>query len=335
MITIKQFLIDISRSSSVYILIGAVLLITLVNRDMAAIMRLNYFKSHESYPLVLATKNENFDEVKLIQALQYYKLLVQFGPQFNRANGIIGYCYYRLGEYDRAIALCERALENNPRFFWHRYNLGVIYFRTENYTKAIECFQTADPSPKEKAFYWEMMKLWQAPTDGHYYRDGLEHLALINFNALKLTLAAYYRLGRYEDIVKAILGAPKETILKDPLFYLFIQGVAHFELKNFVEAESAFRQCYARGLRHADLYDYWGRALEALGKHKEARALLALAKQGKAQKDYCPYVDGSIAALDFMFHPLTYLTPVGQVNINKARGNSLASPDSVPKEKEK
>lgn len=55
--------------------------------------------------------------------------------------GNMGWGYYLLGDYDRAIHYSLKALAMSEQLSYVRMNLGITYLRTHNYSKAFESYQ--------------------------------------------------------------------------------------------------------------------------------------------------------------------------------------------------
>lgn len=57
----------------------------------------------------------------------YYDSAVQLNPKDAQAYAYLGFCYYRLGEFDNAIAAYRKAVALKPEFYPWRKNLALIY----------------------------------------------------------------------------------------------------------------------------------------------------------------------------------------------------------------
>ncbi len=64
-------------------------------------------------------------------------------PNLVRPYNNLGEAYDKRGEYDRAIAEFESALQLNPKYFFALNNLGNVYGKKKNYPKAIAYFEKA------------------------------------------------------------------------------------------------------------------------------------------------------------------------------------------------
>lgn len=83
------------------------------------------------------------DPHRLMEYAHYFQRVTEFLPQRAEAWSLAGYCFYYLGEIPKAIVSYQKAVEMQPFFFWHPYNLGVIYFKTSRFEEAAAAFQKA------------------------------------------------------------------------------------------------------------------------------------------------------------------------------------------------
>ena len=90
---------------------------------------------------------ENLHQQAKIERFQkyidFYAKVVELLPQKAEAYGMLGFCYYYLGDVKSALQAFEEAHRVNPKFFWFSYNLGAIYFNLKDYPKAQEYFKQA------------------------------------------------------------------------------------------------------------------------------------------------------------------------------------------------
>ncbi len=78
----------------------------------------------------------------------YYEYLLQVFPSLRDAYGILGYCYYYLGDDARAIDYLEKAIASNPIYPWNYYNLAAMDINKSRYQEAaalLQKLQLLDP----------------------------------------------------------------------------------------------------------------------------------------------------------------------------------------------
>ncbi len=96
--------------------------------------------------------------------IDYYKKIVQYYPDKSEAHGLLGFCYYQSGNYERAIAEYKEAISLNKYFFWFPYNLGIIYLKTGQYDQAKEFFKVAvSTKPAHALLFIQGSKFIYAP----------------------------------------------------------------------------------------------------------------------------------------------------------------------------
>jgi tetratricopeptide (TPR) repeat protein len=82
-------------------------------------------------------KQDHYDRFKLMNCVNYHQAVAHFFPfQKAEAYGMLGFCYERLGQDPQAVASYQQAIALNPDYFWPYYNLGVIFYRQAQYSKA-------------------------------------------------------------------------------------------------------------------------------------------------------------------------------------------------------
>lgn len=75
--------------------------------------------------------------------LDYYRIVDAYIPGRDDTKAMLGFCYYHLGQYGKALSSYKKSIDLNPHFFWSYYNLGVLYFQKGDYQEAAEMFKKA------------------------------------------------------------------------------------------------------------------------------------------------------------------------------------------------
>ena len=116
-------------------------------KDKAAVMTVNLnMPSFDG--LIEFNAGRGKDAEFLKEYVKYYEQIIKYQPASWGSYGMLGFCYYHLGDEEKAIHSYEKAASLNPYFFWFYHNLGVIHFRNGEYEKAGEFFkQAADLDP--------------------------------------------------------------------------------------------------------------------------------------------------------------------------------------------
>ncbi len=126
---------------------------------------------------------------KVIEAKEFLERAHQLQPRNEKAQNLLGLCYFKLGLFDRAAELYEMLVRDNPVDPTLRVNLGLVYLKTNALQRAAREFETAtDLAPEhQKAQNYLGLTLAQM---GEYGR-AREHFLLAGSDAMaeKMTRA--------------------------------------------------------------------------------------------------------------------------------------------------
>ncbi|WP_164018370.1 tetratricopeptide repeat protein [Pyxidicoccus trucidator] len=126
---------------------------------------------------------------KVIEAKEFLERAHQLQPRQEKAQNLLGLCYFKLGMFDRAAELYEMLVRDNPVDPTLRVNLGLVYLKTSALQRAAREFETAtDLAPEhQKAQNYLGLTLAQM---GEYGR-AREHFLLAGSDAMaeKMTRA--------------------------------------------------------------------------------------------------------------------------------------------------
>lgn len=73
-------------------------------------------------------------------AEKHYATALALDPNYSTAYNNLGVIYLKKGQYDRSKHYFEKALQSNSSNVKSMYNLGVTHFRKGNYFKALRCY---------------------------------------------------------------------------------------------------------------------------------------------------------------------------------------------------
>ena len=108
-----------------------------------------------SYWSYWADKADEFiDNNQYYDAISCYEKLVEYNPSDTFALSMIGDCFSRLGEFDKALMYVNKAIDINPsnNFLW--YTKGMVYFDYKMYSDAIKYFDKAISFKQEDNTSW-------------------------------------------------------------------------------------------------------------------------------------------------------------------------------------
>lgn len=119
---------------------------------------------------------------KVIEAKEFLERAHQLQPRQEKAQNLLGLCYFKLGLFDRAAELYEMLVRDNPVDPTLRVNLGLVYLKTNALQRAAREFETAtDLAPEhQKAQNYLGLTLAQM---GEYGR-AREHFLLAGSDAM-------------------------------------------------------------------------------------------------------------------------------------------------------
>jgi len=86
---------------------------------------------------------DEIDHYSEEEQLVAYQMLVSANPQDSRLQNSLGFCYYRMGDYDMAEEHYVRALNLSPDYSTVYNNLGVLYLKKEQHEISKNYFEKA------------------------------------------------------------------------------------------------------------------------------------------------------------------------------------------------
>ena len=86
---------------------------------------------------------KEIDQLPDEEQLVAYRVLVDKDPQNSRLQNSLGFCYYRVEDYDTAEKHYTKALTLDPTYSTAHNNLGVIYLKKGQYDVSKQYFDKA------------------------------------------------------------------------------------------------------------------------------------------------------------------------------------------------
>ncbi|MCY1022003.1 tetratricopeptide repeat protein [Pyxidicoccus sp. MSG2] len=210
---------------------------------------------------------------KVIEAKEFLERAHQLQPRQEKAQNLLGLCYFKLGMFDRAAELYEMLVRDNPVDPTLRVNLGLVYLKTSALQRAAREFETAtDLAPEhQKAQNYLGLTLAQM---GEYGR-AREHFLLAGSDAMA------------EKMSRAIAGEGYSRPSPAPVQPARARGIAELEGGEPVAApapapaEPPRAQPRSGGLTEGD----WGSQLDAGAKPVSSAAALAAAARQEPEEE--------------------------------------------------
>ncbi len=223
--------------------------------------------------------NERFDLVKLRSYANYYLEVTKVIEDRADAYGLLGFCYYHLGEVDKAIAAYKEAIKINPNFFWSHYNLAVLYFKSQQYELARESIIAALRLDLNNSmmFIYNSQQLYLPLVAQAVKVHNIEHPEDFVFNQLQdgfrngyiIWVLCHFHMNDYPSMFKAA-NIALETTLQKKAILNYYAGLAAYNMKEYAVALNYFEASLREDPQLADGYYYLGESAKALGQEKIA-----------------------------------------------------------------
>lgn len=212
-----------------------------------------------------------------ISAVNAFKIALEYQPENPFVQNSLAFAYVQLEQYDEAILLYKKALENNPDNEWTAVvaqALAQIYHQIKGNTEAaISMLQNALLLTKDRSqiyqaiadIYYDIDKLDDAIK---YYQIGIKHDDT-NARLYSRLAMAYWETDKIEDaIVNYSIAIEKDSeyeIAYNNLGVVFLDG-----LGDFMRSLDYFERAIKLNPNYVLAYFNYGRALEALGRKIDA-----------------------------------------------------------------
>ncbi|MFA5087917.1 MAG: tetratricopeptide repeat protein [Candidatus Omnitrophota bacterium] len=174
--------------------------------------------------------------------LIYLKIVARAFPDA-QADTIAGFLHAKSGNLPAAVSHFTRAKKIEKDFFWPYYNIGLIYFRTNQYAAAIESMTAAlalNPSPSitvilSSRIYMQLLR-----------DNGMETTLLLmrsveraSLHAQRIIVASLYLNGDLEQSASEATSFLQGNNSGDPDL-LYWRGRAFFDMKDWKSAMASF-----------------------------------------------------------------------------------------------
>lgn len=297
---IKKCIFILSRTITLY-LIGFLLIITIFEGQKvfkrARMKALNRIRPASfDYLLDVVEKGHLVDKEKLGEFRFYYKKVTHYLPNIAEAYGMLGFCYYYLGDDKKAISAYKKAISLEPNFLAFHYNLGVIYFRKKDYESAVESLKKAVETNLKKYldFVSSSRIYFTFLGDAQHVNRMLKLRARDTFlNSYKLLVLSNYHLNNFPELVRYSKEAIRLSF-PEPEFFFYSLGRISYKFGKYKDASEFFQIALKREPKNADIAHYLGLSLKALGKEVEGEELLRRATLLSGMKPSSVWVEGEI-----------------------------------------
>ncbi|MFI5221057.1 MAG: tetratricopeptide repeat protein [Bacteroidia bacterium] len=214
----------------------------------------------DDVPLAVVVKRENYfmpdgykynDAKNADSAIYFFTKAVEYAPNDEEANRMLGQAYLNKGSLDTAEKYFDKAIEIYPENFSAWSNKGMIYLNKKEYDKAIPFFKKAVTFKRNF-------------TEAYYFAAMCE-LSRNNYNGA---------IPFLEDAVKNNGQAPE-------IYHNL--GISYLNIGNLNKAEQAFLNALSMNPKLAQSYLGLAETYKRLNKTEEANECLRRAQQLGAQ----------------------------------------------------
>lgn len=120
--------------------------------------------------------------------IKFYELVSKYFPDTGEAYGLIGYCYFYSGEYQKAKEFFIQANQLMPDHFWFIFNLVMVSLKMNNVEEAKVYLQSAD-----QLNYNAFEKTLQSISESIIYQDVLSRVEGASVDYLRNNLVQGYQ----------------------------------------------------------------------------------------------------------------------------------------------
>ncbi len=263
-----------SRNWFLYALIALILLVA-VDKKKVDIKILNHLRDSARYVNKYALDQVPYNKAEFYDASEYYNKLMKTMPDLKLAAGVLGYCYYQLGQYSTAAIFYEKAINENPQFFGFYHNLGLSYLKLGDKKKAMIYFKkSSEISMNESVNYLVFLstKYFKGGNNGKLWlAAAIENLTSGVEQNLKNIILIYDEEKKYQDILYLCEGQLNSSNVKDREFFYFYAGKAAYYLQGYKQAIQFLNAAISLNGNNKEAYDYAVKLLEAAGQNDLVR----------------------------------------------------------------
>ncbi len=297
-----KFILYFGRSILLYIAV-AVVVFWGVRQDRLAFTTMDYLSSVPAFIQEYANQGiasslsapSELQTSRLYQSIRYYKNVLKVFPDSAVFHSIIGYCYYYLGNHQKAIDYYQRAIRLDRNLFGLYYNLGLIYFQDRDFPAAIENFQKAIKTTPVNTVLFRgivMDPFYNQANYDHSENAGSRNASLKEGydQCYKLMILSFDELKDYQSL-KEVAAYSLTRINSEQEFYSFYAGKASFYLGDYRNSYALLNAAVVKDPGYVDAYELMAQSIEKSDLNKNSKEsqerikLLRSKREGKLQKE--------------------------------------------------
>jgi len=210
--------------------------------------------------------------VFLSSCISYYETFVDYVPNGQYANDLLGFCYARDGQYTKALGAYEKMAALKPEVFWYSFNSGLLNVFIKKYTPAENWLKKARHKQWEETmgYLQEQKGIYGSLLGTGDNRKPLEErFRQARYHTYQLLILINAQVKDHEDMLVMAQEAIAQGLDVQGKFS-FYAGLAAFKLGRYAQALTFFNACIDKEFLPAQVNFYRAQCLEALGKNEEA-----------------------------------------------------------------
>jgi len=283
--------VALTRMATVY---AAAVLALVMLVDVPTIYRdtlaatLNRLIPDFTYFVEFTRKGESFDpsRTNLPEHFHYYQYVQTYRPNDPDVQAMLGFTAHYMGLEDLALKACEKSVALNPRYFWTRYNLGVLYYLQGDldaaYRQLSAGLETALQDNLDlvssSRIYFPMLVVNDELPDR--VKSGLKN----GFrDAYSLSMVILEKQRKYPEMVKRANSAIVQGMDNDGRFYYY-SAMAAYQLNRPVEAAGILTEGLKRFPNHRKANSLLAEIFRRQGRN--SRAVLLETKAAHIPADF-------------------------------------------------
>ncbi|MDD3374507.1 MAG: tetratricopeptide repeat protein [Candidatus Omnitrophica bacterium] len=153
--------------------------------------------------------NQELCSYELKSGIEYFLQLLDMVGPIGSTYGNLGFCYYYLGDQEKAIKMYDKAIELDSERYTYWMDLGIISFNSKLYDKAISCFEKAfELIPGVPFYYLTMAEDFSLPEWQSYILNSMPEAVIQSEKDAQLVCLrmaqSYYYLGQMDKAREAV-----------------------------------------------------------------------------------------------------------------------------------
>jgi tetratricopeptide (TPR) repeat protein len=285
---LKRIVVAIVSSNLVIFLALAVFGFVVFNKPEIDLVYLNQSKDDIETVFNFSLGEAKFDRKKMKRVLVYNQMLADYLPRPVLAYANQGYCYFYLGEMDKAIESYNKAIAQLPDMYMFYYDLGTIYLAKKDYQLAYKNYsKSMDLIVIGQEQFFALVKVVKKQRSqlSGYYDDSTVMLARFDYDKRR----NFYQLIKAAEGMNELADMRNAAyqgmlVFPDDARFCFLAGKANLMLKDQEQALSLFNQAIKRQPDYQEALFFRGLIYKERGLGREAFLDLQKAQTASARE---------------------------------------------------